>query len=82
MKTFKQFVAESINDKGVLKAVFVIGIPGAGKSYTVKKLNGTVQPRVVNTDRATEYLGLKLGRIIKPEEWHNIVDKVHLFLRL
>lgn len=44
---------ESINDKGIFKAVFTAGIPGAGKSYTADKIvAGQVQPRVVNTDKS------------------------------
>ena len=62
--SFKQFMSESIEDKGIFKAIFVIGIPGAGKSYTVSKMNGAVTPRVVNTDRATEYLAKKFGKMI------------------
>ena len=55
MPTFKQFISESINDKGIFKAVFVIGLPGAGKSYTVSQLRGSVSPKVVNTDIAAEF---------------------------
>ena len=34
--SFEQFLLnESINDKGILKAIFIVGLPGAGKSYTV-----------------------------------------------
>ena len=60
MITFRQFLDEGINDKGILKAVFVVGIPGAGKSYTIKQLTGAIAPKVVNTDRATEFLSKKL----------------------
>jgi shikimate kinase len=44
---------ESVNDKGIFKAVFTAGIPGAGKSYTAEKITaGQVQPRVINTDKS------------------------------
>ena len=69
MISFKQFIKESINDKGILKAVFVIGIPGAGKSYTVKQLNGSITPRVVNTDKAGEFLSTKLNTPINSSTW-------------
>ena len=72
MKTFKEFMLESINDKGILKAVFVVGVPGAGKSYTVKQLNGTIAPKIVNTDRATEFLSKKLGVPSNSETWKTI----------
>lgn len=77
MITFKQFVSESVNDKGIFKAIFIIGIPGAGKSYTVKQLNGGVQPRVVNTDRATEYLSKKSGSVISSKDWPKFRDDAH-----
>ena len=58
--SFKQFIInESINDKGILKAIFVVGLPGSGKSYTVQRLRGTVSPVVVNTDKVAEFLSKK-----------------------
>lgn len=72
MISFKQFISEGINDKGILKAVFVIGIPGAGKSYTVKLLNGPVTPRVINTDKAGEFLSLKLKTPINSKTWSEV----------
>jgi predicted kinase len=48
-----KFLVEGIEDKGIFKAVFLAGHPGSGKSYALKKINvGTVEPRVVNTDKA------------------------------
>jgi len=70
MITFKEFMMnESINDKGILKALFVVGIPGAGKSYTVSKLHGTISPKVVNTDIATEFLSKKYKMPSNNETW-------------
>lgn len=57
---FKDFLNESINDKGILKAIFIVGIPGAGKSYTTERLSGSISPKIVNTDKATEYISKKL----------------------
>jgi shikimate kinase len=55
---FEDFIlSESINDKGILKAIFLAGTPGAGKSFVRKKLSGGVEPRVVNTDTWVEFLG-------------------------
>jgi len=76
--TFRQFVAESINDAGIFKAIFLAGIPGAGKSYAVTKLKGPIAPRVVNTDRASELLAKRLGRHVTPADWDLIFrDRVH-----
>lgn len=61
MITFKEYISESINDKGILKALFIVGIPGAGKSYTTGQLKGTISPKVVNTDKATEFLSKKFN---------------------
>ena len=48
---------EGINDVGIFKAVFMSGMPGAGKSYTMKKIkSGSVEPRIVNTDKFQEEL--------------------------
>ena len=72
MTTFKQFLDESTSDKGIMKALFIVGIPGAGKSYTVSKLKGTISPLVVNTDRATEFLSKKLDIPSNDETWKTV----------
>jgi len=52
-----EFINESIEDKGICKAIFLAGLPGAGKSTIVSKVNdGQVQPQIINTDRTYEYL--------------------------
>lgn len=66
---FKEFLNESINDKGILKAIFVCGIPGAGKTYTVSQLSGTISPKIVNTDKATEFLSTKYNMIANSTTW-------------
>ena len=49
---------ESIEDRGILKAIFMVGTPGAGKSYVIKQINdGQIQPKIVNTDTFTEFFG-------------------------
>lgn len=48
----KFMVVEGINDKGIFKAVFMAGHPGAGKSYVLTKVkSGSIDPRWVNTDK-------------------------------
>jgi len=48
---------ESIQDKGIFKAVFLSGLPGAGKSTVISKItDGAVEPRIVNTDKTYEFL--------------------------
>lgn len=69
--SFKQYIEESRNDRGILKAVFVIGIPGAGKSYTVSQLKGAISPKVVNTDRATEFLSKKFDMPSNNQTWRS-----------
>lgn len=82
MSTFKKFLSESINDKGLFKAMFVVGFSGAGKSYTVKRLHGDVEPRVINIDRATEHFRKKADREIadlhdraEEKKWKSIGPK-------
>lgn len=79
--SFKQFISESINDRGKLKAVFVIGLPGAGKSYTISKIRGPVSPVVVNTDKSIEFLSKKLGKEVTKDTWHHFSDKSALMTK-
>ena len=63
-------ITESINDKGIFKAVFLAGLPGAGKSIVAQKVtDGTVSPRIVNTDRSYEYLLQKHGKEATNSAW-------------
>lgn len=73
---FKEFMFESIEDKGIMKAIFIVGIPGSGKSYSAKKLSGTVSPKIVNTDRAIEYFIMK-GHNVTPDTWPKFKDDSH-----
>lgn len=74
---FKEFLNESIVDKGILKAIFVVGIPGAGKSYTIKQLKGNISPMVVNTDKATEFLSRITGKPANTETWMSMKGDAH-----
>lgn len=50
---------ESIHDRGLFKAVFLIGSPGVGKSTILKKVtSGVIEPRIVNVDKFTEFLNI------------------------
>lgn len=72
MKFNEYMINESINDRGIFKAVFMGGTPGSGKTYVIKKLtSGQIQPKVVNTDTWTEFL--KVGGTDK--EWMENSDK-------
>jgi len=53
-----ELLSESINDKGIFKAVYMAGHSGAGKSYVLSKVrSGSVEPRIVNVDKYVEYFG-------------------------
>lgn len=55
---FLEYLQESINDVGILKAMFMIGSPGSGKSYTLSQISsGRIPARVVNTDKFFEFFG-------------------------
>lgn len=57
-----EVLTESVYDKGIFKAVFFGGLPGAGKSYTINKItDGTIIPRIVNFDKYAEFLGKQMG---------------------
>jgi predicted kinase len=63
-------LTESINDKGIFKAVFLAGLPGAGKSTVAQKVtDGAVSPRMVNTDRSYEFLLKKHGQEATRAAW-------------
>lgn len=75
MTTFKEYLmTESINDKGLFKAIFVVGLPGAGKSYTISQVNGAVKPRIVNSDIALEFLAKKRKMAANKENWPKFRD--------
>lgn len=74
-----QQLQESVNDKGLFKAVFICGIPGAGKSYTTGKLtDGAIQPRIINSDKVYEFLGKKGAADITDADgaWQEVGSKV------
>jgi len=65
-------ISEGINDKGIFKACFMCGHPGAGKSYTLTKIkSGSIEPRIVNTDKA-----FPLFKEYWNDQWGKIATKV------
>lgn len=68
----RQYINESIMDKGILKACFILGVAGAGKSYVLQKIkSGQIEPRIVNTDKLFHMYGSK-----EWEKWIDIKDTV------
>jgi tRNA uridine 5-carbamoylmethylation protein Kti12 len=75
--TFKE-LAESIEDKGILKAMFMVAGPGSGKSFIGKQLMGSIEPRIVNTDKfSRDYFGIAKGAwdIFSTDTPKSITDK-------
>jgi hypothetical protein len=59
---FQEYLNESINDKGILKAIFMAGQPCAGKTYVLSKISsGDVPTRIVNTDKFWEFFAFSKG---------------------
>ena len=56
-KTFESFLQEGVNDPGILKAFFMAGGPGSGKSYVAGELFGLPKD---STASVSYDLGLKL----------------------
>jgi predicted kinase len=82
MTRFQQYLSESINDKGIMKAIFMGGNPAAGKSTIAAKLSGTIQPRVVNSDTWTEFFKVpEDGWCLYKEKIKTLTDE-QLFLYL
>ena len=49
MKTFQE-LQEGVYDPNILKAFFLAGGPGSGKSYVVKRTTGGLGMKIVNSD--------------------------------
>ena len=68
-KSLKLQLVEGVNDKGVLKAVFLAGGPGSGKTYAAKQIFGIPDRfnismsgmKMVNSDKELKYLLKKYG---------------------
>ena len=67
---YKDFLHESIEDKGILKAIFFAGLPGSGKSTIATRItDGTVSPRFVNTDKSFEFLSKRANVLPTAAMW-------------
>ena len=68
-KTLRVELVEGVNDPGILKAVFLAGGPGSGKTYIAKGLFGIPDKinvsqsgmKMVNSDKELKYLLNKFG---------------------
>ena len=69
MKTFNE-LQEGVYDPNILKAFFLAGGPGSGKSYVVRRTTGGLGLKIVNSDNAFEKLLKDAGLSLKmpPEE--------------
>lgn len=72
VKLFEQFISEGIHDPGILKAFFMAGGPGSGKSYVASELfdfpKGAISSvsyatglKLVNSDNSFESMMKKAG---------------------
>ena len=69
MVKLKQLLEEGVFDKGILKAVFMAGGPGSGKSYVAGQIFGIPKTinvsmsglKTVNSDTEFEFLLKKYG---------------------
>ncbi len=69
VKKLKMILAEGVQDKGILKAVFLAGGPGSGKTYVVRNIFGIPDKfnismsgmKTVNSDKELKYLLKKYG---------------------
>ena len=69
MKTFNE-LQEGVYDPNILKAFFLAGGPGSGKSYVVRQATGGLGMRIINSDIHFERLLKQAGLSAKmpPEE--------------
>jgi len=77
-------INESIEDKGIFKALFLAGGQCSGKSTTLKKImSGQISPRIVNIDKFIEYFVGNTGNNIYNTPLHDrskILTKEQLYL--
>ena len=54
---FKEYLSESINDKGIMKAIILGGLSASGKTTIINKIitDGSFPISIPNTDIWTEY---------------------------
>jgi predicted ABC-type ATPase len=71
-------IDEGRHDQNIFKAVFMVGIPGAGKTTVSDRIKGGTGLRSVNPDELYEYFKM-IGRDV---DMHNIYQKTHKKLDL
>lgn len=96
VKLFEQFINEGINDPGILKAFFMAGGPGSGKSYVATELFGFPKGatssvsyatglKLVNSDNAFEKemkdAGLDPGKLAQYARDKNLWDNIVMPIR-
>ena len=64
MKTFHD-LQEGVYDPNILKAFFLAGGPGSGKSYVIGRTTGGLGMKIVNSDDAFEKLLKDAGLSLK-----------------
>lgn len=71
-------LTESINDKHIFKAVFMVGPPASGKSTFIKKVaDSNWGAKKVNPDKFVEYIAKKTGTDISvPKDTGYFIDDV------
>ena len=67
MKTFHE-LQEGQQDPNILKAFFLAGGPGSGKSYVVRRTTGGTGLKTVNSDDQFEFMLKKAGLSLKMPE--------------
>ena len=67
MKTFHE-LQEGVYDPNILKAFFLAGGPGSGKSYVVKRTTGGLGMKIVNSDDIYEKMLKDAGLEATPED--------------
>lgn len=56
MRLLSSYLTEGVHDKAVLKAVFVVGAPGSGKTYLGKKLTDNFGFKHISSDKIFEFI--------------------------
>lgn len=87
---FQSLLTESINDKGIFKALFVAGYPGSGKSSLIRAVHdGSLPVMQVNSDVWTEYYikhdrtaWSDIGHLVKRHSLSNIYHNLNGMLPL
>lgn len=56
MKYCEEYLKEGVNDKAVLKAIFVVGPPGSGKTFLGKKITESFGFKHISSDKLFEFM--------------------------